>query len=285
MSFAEAMAWPETPTSSERSKGGLDLEAGEHDPRAMPSLAEAVARFSAVAKASRGRCTQQGAAMPEEEAEAWTVLLREVEGFLSRPLANSSALDAVRTRLQLESELEADAQTWGDVPPEIAEGAQRALRRLSQKLTALSARQQRADPAHFAWPIAPVVVTSPYGHRVHPLSGDYRFHAGIDLEAEDAQPVYAAETGLVVFAGWNGAHGRQIEVQHDPHVTTRYSHLQSLLVPPGKVVKKGALLGLAGHTGQVTGTHLHFELRRDGDALDPEVLLPAPPRSPRLVWR
>jgi murein DD-endopeptidase MepM/ murein hydrolase activator NlpD len=110
---------------------------------------------------------------------------------------------------------------------------------------------------------------------VHPLHGDYRFHAGVDLEAADTQPVEAAADGVVVWAGWNGAHGKQIELQHDAHLATRYSHLTSMFVEPGERVKRGTVIGLAGHTGAVTGPHLHFELRKDGVAVDPEVLMPS----------
>jgi murein DD-endopeptidase MepM/ murein hydrolase activator NlpD len=118
---------------------------------------------------------------------------------------------------------------------------------------------------------------------VHPIAGDTRFHAGIDLEAPLEQPVRAAEVGTVVFSAWNGAHGKQIELQHDAHWATRYSHLDVLLVRPGTVVKKGQVIGLSGQTGLTTGPHVHFEIRRDGDALDPEVFLQLPATGPTII--
>ena len=93
----------------------------------------------------------------------------------------------------------------------------------------------------------------------------------------------AAEEGTVIFSSWNGAHGRQIELQHDAHWGTRYSHLNVLMVRPGTVVKRGQLIGLSGKSGQTTGPHLHFELRRDGDALDPEAFMELPATGGPLI--
>ncbi len=81
----------------------------------------------------------------------------------------------------------------------------------------------------------------------------------------------------MVFAGWNGGHGKQVELQHDEHWSTRYSHLSTLMVEPGHTVKRGEVIGLAGATGLATGPHLHFEVWRDGETLDPELALPPPP--------
>lgn len=106
------------------------------------------------------------------------------------------------------------------------------------------------------------------------MTGGYQRHAGIDLLAEPAQPVYAAYAGTVTHAGWNGAHGKQVELRHDKQWSTSYSHLDTWLVKKGQQVKKGQLLGLAGSTGQSTGVHVHFELHQAGAPIDPEGQLP-----------
>ena len=173
--------------------------------------------------------------------------------------------------------------TFGDIPIAIAERVPRTLRALSRRITSLTVRTRQVDPRRFRWPVSPLVVSSPYGSRIHPIANEPRFHAGIDLESPLEQPVRAAEVGTVVFSSWNGAHGKQIELQHDAHWATRYSHLDVLLVRPGTVVKKGQLIGLSGQTGMTTGPHVHFELRRDGDALDPEVFLELPATGPAII--
>lgn len=255
------------------------------DPLASQPLDEALRAFRAQAELDRA-AVAHGAAMPEVHALAWTRVLNEVDVYLERPLHRCSALDTVRARLQLQTEVESDIQTFGDVPLELAERTTRTLARLQEKLALQTAsRQRKVDVAKFLWPVEPVVITSPWGHRVHPIVGDYRFHAGLDLEAELAQPIRAAEAGTVVFAGWNAGHGKQVELQHDTHTATRYSHLMTVLVKAGAAVRKGDVIGLAGQTGLATGVHLHFELRRDGEAVDPELALPDPRHRPRLVTR
>lgn len=234
-----------------------------------------LARFHEAVRRTRLE-TPTGAAMPASHAKAWAALLDDTERFARRKASAAWTQEAVRARLQLEAEFQADARLFGDVPLEVAERVPRTLAALSQRLSQLSPRTRQVDPRSFSWPVSPLVVSSPYGARLHPIAGELRFHAGIDLEAPLEHPVVAAESGTVVFADWNGGHGNQIEVQHDAHWSTRYSHLEKRLVKSGAQVKKGQLIGLAGATGVATGPHLHFELRRDGDALDPEAFLRAP---------
>lgn len=221
--------------------------------------------------------------MPQAQVRAWGVLLDDAERFVAQQAHAQWTQEAVRARLQLEAEFQTDARTFGDVPLAVAERVPRTLRALSRRITALTTRTRQVDPKHFRWPVSPLIVSSPYGSRLHPIAGETRFHAGIDLEAPLSQPVRAAEVGTVVFSAWNGAHGKQIEVQHDAHWATRYSHLEVLLVRPGTLVKRGQVIGLSGQTGQTTGPHVHFELRRDGDALDPEVFLELPATGPALI--
>lgn len=239
-------------------------------------------RFLSLARAVRMK-SPIGAAMPARYAQSWLALIDDTDAFAAQKPDRRWVTDAMRVRLQLETEFQTDAHSFGDVPPEVAERVGKSLRALSQRIAQRTARTRQVDPKYFAWPVEPVVVTSPYGTRVHPIAAEPRFHAGIDLEAMKATPIRAAETGTVVFSGWNGAHGKQVELQHDSHWSTRYSHLQSLLVRPGTVVKKGQIIGLSGETGLATGPHLHFELREDGDALDPEVFLRLPPTGPALM--
>ncbi len=248
------------------------------DTKASSSLAEATRRFIEVAQRERPS-TSRGASMPEPYIMAWGTMLDAVDELLSQPVEHTSTLDLSRTRLVLETNVDADVGAYGDVPSGLAERIPVALKRLSERVATLTVKPRRADPTHFSWPTSPVLVTSAWGDRLHPLRGQILFHAGVDLWGEPAQEVRAASSGLVAFAGWNGAHGKQVELQHDAHLCTRYSHLQTILVEVGRAVKQGDIIGLLGDTGQVTGPHLHFELRQDGEPVDPEALLPPPPQA------
>lgn len=244
------------------------------EPVASKVLLERLQRFVEVGERTRAE-VPRGAPMPPAHALAWREVLADVETLTG---ASSTALDVVRSRLWLQTALEADGARFGDVPNDVAVHAQRTVSTLTMKLVTMTRghRPLRANPATFGWPIDPVVVTSGYGHRTHPIHGDYRFHEGIDLEASRSQPVYAVAPGVVAFAGWNAGHGKQVELQHDPHLASRYSHLAAWSIQPGAVVRKGDVIGWAGKTGSATGIHLHFELRRDGESLDPEDALPRP---------
>jgi murein DD-endopeptidase MepM/ murein hydrolase activator NlpD len=127
----------------------------------------------------------------------------------------------------------------------------------------------RSVPARLDWPVAPVAVTSFFGNRQHPITGELQAHQGLDLAAREGQLVSTAGPGTVVRAGWRGGYGLQVEVVHAGGVHTRYGHLSRVLVEPGMVLEPGDVVGLAGNTGLSTGPHLHFELWRAGRALDP----------------
>ena len=125
-----------------------------------------------------------------------------------------------------------------------------------------------AGAAGLRWPVAGVV-TSPFGLRVHPLTGQRRLHAGIDLAAPTGTAVTAPAGGRVTIAGVAGGYGLLVVLDHGGGVTTRYAHLSRLSVRPGQRVAAGAVLGAVGSTGLSSGAHLHFEVRRHGVAVDP----------------
>jgi len=122
-------------------------------------------------------------------------------------------------------------------------------------------------------------VTSGFGRRVHPLTGERRMHTGVDLRAAEGVPIRAAAEGVVREARRKGGYGNFVEIDHGDGTSTVYAHASRLVVKPGQHVERGDTLGLVGHTGHTTGPHLHFELRRHGHPVDPTSLsaeLPSP---------
>src|SRR6266542_2350314 len=113
-------------------------------------------------------------------------------------------------------------------------------------------------------------VTSSFGTRHDPLEGDSRMHAGVDLRAATGTIAHAAQAGTVVRAESAGGYGNLVVVDHGNGVETRYGHLSHIDVQPGDHVEAGAAVGEVGATGRATGPHLHFEVRRDGRAIDPQ---------------
>jgi murein DD-endopeptidase MepM/ murein hydrolase activator NlpD len=130
-----------------------------------------------------------------------------------------------------------------------------------------------APEAALSWPVRGRV-SSAFGYRVHPVDGVGRDHVGLDIAAPSGARVGAAAGGTVTFAGWRGAYGRLVIVDHGGGLTTRYAHLAGIEVRAGAQVATGAPLGTVGSSGVSTGPHLHFEVRRQGIPVDPRPLLP-----------
>lgn len=114
------------------------------------------------------------------------------------------------------------------------------------------------------FPLAiPAPITSLFGWRIHPISGDARLHAGTDIGAPMGTPVLAALTGRVIMADFFGGYGLAVALEHQTgSQQTLYAHLSEIFVKPGEVIKQGAVLGRVGSTGASTGPHLHFEVRQ-----------------------
>ena len=112
-------------------------------------------------------------------------------------------------------------------------------------------------------------LTSRFGFRLDPLTGQRAFHRGIDIGTDPERAVYAAARGSVTLARRKGALGNAVHVAHDFGLTTRYGHLSRIVVESGQDVDRGDLLGFVGRTGRATGYHLHFEVLRDGRPVDP----------------
>ena len=115
----------------------------------------------------------------------------------------------------------------------------------------------------------PLVMTSKYGYRNHPISRMRKFHHGIDFRARKGTRTYACRDGKVVRAGWDPGYGNIVVVEHSGGYKTAYGHLSIIYVKVGQKVKKGHVLALTGNSGYSTGPHLHFEIRRYNKSVDP----------------
>jgi len=114
-----------------------------------------------------------------------------------------------------------------------------------------------------------VSVGSDFGYRRDPFTRRAKFHSGVDIKARWGDPVGASQAGIVQFAGWYHGYGNLIIVAHGGGVTTHYAHLSSFDVEVGARVLRGTIIGRAGSTGRATSPHLHYEVRLDGNALNP----------------
>jgi murein DD-endopeptidase MepM/ murein hydrolase activator NlpD len=115
-------------------------------------------------------------------------------------------------------------------------------------------------------------ITSGFGRRFHPILGYSKMHMGVDFGAPTGTPVRAVTDGVIAFAGRNGGYGNHIRVTHNPKFGSSYSHLSRISVRPGERVLQGEVIGYVGSTGMSTGPHLHFEVYRNGQAVNPRTV-------------
>ncbi|WP_436238629.1 M23 family metallopeptidase [Paenibacillus sp. LjRoot153] len=123
------------------------------------------------------------------------------------------------------------------------------------------------------WPTSTKVVTSPFGYRSDPFTKIPSYHSGIDFGAHENDPVYATAAGKVVSTGKDIYHGNNIVIEHSKGLRTWYMHLNKILVNKGDSVEKGGTIGLVGSTGRSTGAHLHYEVLKNGESVDPKPYL------------
>ncbi|MFO7152647.1 MAG: peptidoglycan DD-metalloendopeptidase family protein [Bacillota bacterium] len=145
-------------------------------------------------------------------------------------------------------------------------------RKIAEMIRQIQAKKPKSYEGSgvFQWP-APSSrrITSEYGWRVHPIYNSRRFHTGIDIGAPMGSNVVAAESGEVIYAGSYGGYGNTIIIDHGGGISTLYAHLSKILVKVGQEVKRGDRIGLVGSTGISTGPHLHFEVRKNGQHVNP----------------
>lgn len=124
------------------------------------------------------------------------------------------------------------------------------------------------------WPSDARYITDKFGWRDSPTAGASSYHQAVDIGAPYNSNVYAAQSGTVIQAGWNGSYGYSLTIAHEYGVATLYAHLNDYFFTVGDYVNRGAVIGLCGSTGVSTGPHIHYEVRLNGEKIDPLPYLP-----------
>ncbi|MEP3844809.1 MAG: M23 family metallopeptidase [Paracoccaceae bacterium] len=148
--------------------------------------------------------------------------------------------------------------------------------RLLEQLDALNIYRIAAEKAPFAHPVRKATrFTSGFGFRRDPKTGGRRMHKGADFAGPTGTEIYSTADGVVIHAGWQSAYGRLVKIQHQFGIETRYAHLSRIDVKVGQRVSRGDRIGGMGASGRVTGTHLHYEVRVGGKAVNPMIYIKA----------
>jgi murein DD-endopeptidase MepM/ murein hydrolase activator NlpD len=161
------------------------------------------------------------------------------------------------------------------VEPETTEAFDSSLIGLDTALGRLESVRSQARKLPFNNPSPASDITSSFGNRLDPFLGRLALHAGIDFRAPTGTRILATAPGTVITAGKTGGYGNMVEIDHGNGITTRYAHLSTILVNVGDTITTGEAIARSGSTGRSTGPHLHYEVRLNGEAVDPMRFLTA----------
>ena len=236
-----------------------ELDEAERDLKNQEAKARAAERGAAD---ERDRVTQLRAAADAERNHANASVAQEqqiIEGIRSRRAEFEAEYNAVQAQIQ--AQIAASVSRGNPTPPAPAAGPKPGLP--SAPAPASTTRNGR-----FIWPVNGSV-GSGFGPRIHPISGGSRMHTGVDIGASSGTPIKAADGGVVVMAGPNGGYGNWTLIDHGGGLATGYGHQSSIGVSRGQRVSRGEVIGRVGSTGASTGPHLHWEVRVNGNPVDP----------------
>lgn len=204
----------------------------------------------------------------EEKRDQVALLKKQSEAKYAQLAAERQTQQALLTRLRYE-----------------ARTIQRALDELDRESNRIAANIRRIEISRgdtgltgpdgpLAWPTpGHYTITSDFGMRNHPILRTNRMHTGIDIGAPMGSTVRAAELGEVIFADWSGGFGLTVIIDHGGNITTLYAHLSRITVNVGDVVERNQEIGRIGSTGLSTGPHKHFEVRENGEPVNPRPFL------------
>lgn len=171
--------------------------------------------------------------------------------------------DLLKEMLRLDERLDKQLKLIISFRPEIMHQTSRAFNAI------YNAKPDTPD----IWP-AEGNISSYYGYRQSPFGYGTAFHEGVDIAGDYGDPVSATADGIVTQAGWVSGYGYLVEIKHSNGIATRYGHNSVIFVQEGQKIEKGSVIALMGSTGNSTGPHCHYEVRINGDSVDPLYFLP-----------
>lgn len=229
-------------------------------------------------KTEREEISQRKATLEADRAKVVELenKAREAQAVIQKKKDEQSAILAqAQNDKAVAEQMQADLQASSDAIRAMLQ--QRAAERAAAAAAAAQAAQSSGGGSDYtyvqgtgqlAWPVSGVI-TSGFGWREHPIFGRQIFHSGIDIGVDEGTPVHAADSGTVVYSGWMDGYGYAVVIDHGNGISTLCAHNSDLAVSEGQSVSKGTVIAYAGSTGNATGPHVHFEVRVNGDPVNP----------------
>ena len=226
--------------------------------------------YKAGLEVKKAELSEEKAKIEEQIGEA-TDLLNELSMIITENTTELEELEASRERIDALIETK-KAQL--EEQRRLEEEARRAAEAAAAAAAAGGGEEGGASygtvtgTGSFAWPCGCTYITSVVGYRLHPISGVWKYHSGMDIGCQYGDSVWASDSGTVIIAGVNGGYGNCVMIDHNNGYYTLYGHLSSIGVSVGQAVSQGEYIGAVGSTGNSTGPHLHFEIRNGAGAID-----------------
>ena len=224
--------------------------------------------YKAGLEVKKAELSEEKAEIEEQIGEA-TDLLNELDMIITKSTTEIEELEASRQRLdELLEVKKAQLEEQRRLEEEARQAAAAAAAAAAENSGDGVSYGTVTGSGSFAWPCGCTYITSVVGYRYHPISGEWKYHSGMDIGCQMGDSVWASDSGTVSLAGWNGGYGNCIMINHNNGYYTLYGHLSSIGVSVGQAVSQGEYIGAVGSTGASTGPHLHFEIRNGGGAID-----------------
>lgn len=201
----------------------------------------------------------------QKKAELEAIKLELVALFESKVSKQDELSVALGSLISYKTDLSKDEAAMSEMEDQLLEQADQItdiIKNLKTAATYVGGEMMWPVPGNYS-------ISSLFGNRIHPISKVYKMHTGIDIQSARKTDFVAAQTGTIIFSNWFAGYGKAIIIDHGGGYTSLYAHLDVISVEVGQVVKKGQIIGKTGNTGYSTGPHLHFEVRMNGDYVDP----------------
>ncbi len=197
--------------------------------------------------------------------------LNEIKDMERKKSRQQSSLESIKSsREEKLDEIKSTQETL----KKVLDDMEKESKALDELIRRKSANSGAKGTGQLTWPLpGHSRISSEYGWRMHPILKERRFHDGIDIPAPSGTAVKAADSGTVLYVGWQNAYGKVVIIDHGAGITTMYAHLSSQTVSDGQEVTKGDTIGKVGSTGWSTGPHLHFTVRKGGSPVNPHSYL------------
>lgn len=202
----------------------------------------------------------------EADADTYSQYYEEIEA------EEASTLDEINEKTAAyEAKLSEQEEQQRIEEEALRKEAERAAAASSESGSGSYYSSNSASVSGFLWPLPSGcnTISCVYGYRIHPITGKYSFHNGVDISVSTGTNVYASKAGTVITSQWNTAYGNYVVISHGDGVSTLYAHLSELDVSVGDYVIQGETIGLSGSTGWSTGPHLHFTIFVNGESVNP----------------